>query len=154
MKCKSCGTKLDKDEVVRVGLSNYCSFECSWDKKPTKKKTNAKKVASKPKIPSVSESVRDSVIARDNHRCRLCKGMDNLAVHHVYYKSEAKHEAWLNSPQNLITLCNQPCHLGTVHGNKKRFQPLCLGIIWLREVENDRYTGIYDLEKRLENAIR
>lgn len=154
MKCKSCGKKLDKDKVVHVGLSSYCSFECSWNKKPAKKKPKSKKVASdKGYVEPISEAVRNHVIRKDNYRCRLCKGKNNLAVHHVYYKSEAKKEPWLNQPQNLITLCNEPCHLGIVHGNKKKFQPLCLGIIWLREVENDRYTTIYKLEERLKNGI-
>lgn len=154
MKCKSCGNKLDKDKVVRVGLSNYCSFECSWNKKPAKKKSKPKKVASnKGHVEPISEAVRSLVMRRDSNRCRLCKGVDNLAVHHIYYKSEAKKEVWLNQPHNLITLCNQPCHLTIVHGNKKRFQRLCLGIVWLRETQNDRYTTIYQLEESLKNGI-
>lgn len=56
---------------------------------------------------------RESIRARDGHRCRLCRGNSgkrNLHVHHIDYNKQHCH------PDNLITLCGS-CHSKT-HTNR------------------------------------
>lgn len=77
--------------------------------------------------------LRDEVLERDNRRCRFCGGNRNLNAHHIDYRSQGGlHEAW-----NLIMLCDD-CHM-TVHSNKRRFQPLLRGYIWLVYVEGKQW---------------
>lgn len=161
VRCANCKEFIEKSDAIPSGISNFCSTACLFAKKNkrsigqgSKDSTKTKRVQSHRRLVSheLSDEVRRYVLQADNFRCRLCGRTNNLACHHVIYKSEKRNKQWQDEISNLITLCNSPCHLSIVHGNKKRFQPLCLGIIWLREVEGDRSTTIYDLEKRLEDV--
>lgn len=160
VRCANCKEFIEKSDAIPRGISNFCSMDCLFAK-TNKGKSGRRSVSSteNSKVQSVNrrlvsneltDEVRDHVLRNDNFRCRLCGGANNLVFHHVIYKSEKKNKLWQDTVSNGITLCNEPCHLGIVHKDKKRFQKLCLGIIWLREVEGDRYTSIYDLEKRLD----
>lgn len=149
VKCKGCKTYVEKDDAIYSNLSNFCSWDCVFNSSSKKPKKKPKNVASVEPVGLPSE-VREHVLRADGYKCRLCGNpSSNICFHHVIYKSEKKNKPWQDQTSNGITLCNQPCHLDIVHKNKKRFQPLCLGIIWLREVHGDKYTTIYDLEKQL-----
>ena len=148
VKCKGCKQYVERDSALRIGLSSYCDRDCLYSAQTKKPKQQSKKISTVNREP-LSEELRNYVLTKDCNRCRLCGKTNNLAVHHVIYKSDKKNKRWQDQASNLITLCNQPCHLDIVHKNKKKFQKLCLGIIWLREVEGDRYTTIYKLEERL-----
>ena len=55
--------------------------------------------------PQIKEEVRQSVLARDGHKCIECGSTEELNVHHVLpEKYGGKY-----SPENLITLC-RTCH--------------------------------------------
>ena len=151
VKCHACKEYVDTGSAFRRGLSSWCDYDCFIDSQNAALKKKYKKMASsKGHDTGVYEELRLKVLTSDNFRCRLCAKQNNLAVHHVIYKSDKKNKPWENTVSNLITLCNTPCHLSIVHKNKKRFQRLCLGIIWIREIEGDRSTTIYQLEKRLD----
>lgn len=147
-KCSHCKSYFDSDEMLVRGLSAFCSNEhylAQLNKAQTKK--------SKPKKHNIdiTDEQREAVLRLDGYRCRYCgKSSDNLAVHHIAYRSEAKHEPWLNEPVNLITLCNYPCHLDIIHGNKKLYQPLCRQIVYLRALKGDKTTTIAMLEKEID----
>lgn len=148
-RCKGCGEYVEKDRAVHIGLSRFCSRDCYF--RSISETQRPKKVAPKRTLPSVkdepSEEIRLKVLQRDRHRCRLCGRSQGLVPHHIYYRSEAKREPWLHSTHNLITLCNSPCHLSIIHGNKKKFKPILLGLVWLSEVEN-KYMTIEQFEKK------
>jgi 5-methylcytosine-specific restriction endonuclease McrA len=169
VKCANCKEYIEKSGAISRGISNFCSMDCVFAKankgKSSQRAGNSSKDKyTRPKLDSkvsngktkhrrlVSDELRQHVLEGDNYRCRLCGGNNNLALHHVIYKSNKKNKPWENQVSNLITLCNHPCHLSIVHGDKKRFQKLCLGIVWLREVEDDKHTTIYKLEERLRNV--
>jgi hypothetical protein len=162
VKCANCKEFIDKSDAIPRGISNFCSTACLFAKankskelKRTKPPTKVKDIQVNRRLVSdeLTDEVRQHVLEFDGFKCRLCgRSSSNLVFHHVIYKSDVRNKRWQDQISNGITLCNRPCHLSVVHGNKKRFQPLCLGIIWLREVERDRHTTIYDLEKRLQNV--
>lgn len=149
VKCKGCKEYVEQSGTFRVGLSSFCSRDCY--RRSLSKNEKNKKLAPRRQISSIknepSEETRLRVLQRDRYKCRLCGKNKGLVPHHVYYRSEAKKEPWLNSTHNLITLCNQPCHLSIIHGNKKKYKPILLGLIWLSEVE-DKYMTIKEFEKK------
>lgn len=59
------------------------------------------------------EKKRETIIARDNHMCVVCKRRNNLQVHHLTYKN-IYHE----QDRDLITLCRD-CH-ATYHEVERR----------------------------------
>lgn len=161
VKCANCKEYIEKSNAIPRGISNFCGMDCVFSK-ANKGKSGGGYAAKTPKRSKiqrdnlgyqrlVSDQLREIIFKKDNYSCRLCGQANNLAVHHIIYRSNIKNKPWENETSNLITLCNHPCHLSIVHGNKKRFQKLCLGVVWLREIEGDKYTTIYELEKRLEN---
>ena len=154
VKCGFCKEFIEKSSAFSAGLSYYCDSDhwaskafpqskCVGKKMPSKASVayRAKKQA-KPK----SGMDREEILHRDNYSCRRCGESADLAVHHVVYKSESANKEWQDEPSNLITLCNSTCHLKIVHGNKKKYQPLCLQIIWLTYVENNSIITIKDLD--------
>lgn len=145
MRCNFCKDYIDKTDAYNAGFSNYCSRDHFDQKRFQRPKPKIKKSSAKAK-PSKSVVPREEVFKRDNYRCRFCGGGENLAVHHIHYKSEAANKPWQDQPSNLLSLCNSTCHLKIVHGNKKKYQPLCLQIIWLTYVENNSKILIKDLE--------
>ena len=147
VRCKGCREYVEQDSTFRIGLSRFCSRDCYHRSLSESQKT--KKLATKRQISSVDgpdELTRQKVLQRDRYRCRLCGKANGLIAHHIYYKSEAKKEPWLNSTHNLITLCNHPCHLSIIHGDKKRYQKVLLGLVWLSEMES-KYMTIEQFEK-------
>jgi 5-methylcytosine-specific restriction endonuclease McrA len=85
-----------------------------------RKASNAGRSARADAIPP---KVRREVMQRDGS-CRLCGRRGDLHIHHIDYRSQGgSHE-----PHNLIALC--PKHHEVVHSDKKKFQPLCRGVIW------------------------
>lgn len=65
----------------------------------------------------------------------------NPNLHHVHYRSEGVD----HSPHNLVALCVE-CHNPIVHANKRKWQPICLAYIWLRDVEGRKLT-LREVEK-------
>jgi hypothetical protein len=55
------------------------------------------------------------VMQRDNNRCRFCKSRNNLAFHHIIFRSEGGDDI----SENGCTLC-QDCHRA-VHGTNGKF---------------------------------
>ena len=55
--------------------------------------------------------MRDFILDRDNHECRICGSSENLRVHHVIEKSADSTNKY--NPNNLMTLCLN-CH-GKAH---------------------------------------
>lgn len=147
-RCAYCREYFDQSTMIVSGLSAFCSNGHLL------KARNKSRPKPQPKQPNddfdgISPAMRLAAIEADGYRCRYCGNLShNLAVHHIYYRSEARNEPWLHQPHNLITLCNYPCHLDIVHGNKRLYQPLCLQIVWLRMIEGDVHTTIQMLERQ------
>lgn len=59
------------------------------------------------------KSKRDEILQRDTHRCVICKGTENLHVHHRQYhfnpKTNQFNMPWEYENRLLITLCEY-CH--------------------------------------------
>ena len=145
-RCSYCRDYFDGDSMISRGLSSFCS-NAHYTLYATKPKS--KNVAKKRN--PLTEERHSEVLALDHYRCRYCGSPSrDLAVHHITYRSEASNEPWLNQVHNLITLCNYPCHLDIVHGNKKLYQSLCRKIVWLRAMDNSDRTIIKSLEKDYE----
>ena len=146
-RCTFCRTYFDGPVTQRVGISSYCSDYClqASARKP-RKNSPPKRVRARS---GVTADVRKAVFAADGNSCRYCgQQTHDLSVHHVYYRSEANHQPWVHQRQNLLTLCTE-CH-NLVHSNKKRFQPLALGVVWLRETEGNEWCTIPMLERQLQ----
>lgn len=140
-KCAYCKEYFDKESMIQSGLSSFCSKEHML------KKMN-KNSRPKKKRSSLPSEVREEVLALDGYRCRFCGHNDRpLAVHHIMYRSEDSLR--VADIDNLITLCNQPCHLYHVHGNKKLYQDLCKQIILRRKSNGDKKSLIIMLELEL-----
>lgn len=88
------------------------------------------KKVSKKKIKVTNETYQ-KVFERDNGKCRLCGAINQLQLHHIFYRSERKD--LINEPNNCIMLCFK-CHK-KVHSNKHYWQPILLEKI--KEKEND-----------------
>lgn len=81
----------------------------------------------------VKQTVRKRVLDRDRRRCKWC-GTAWFEVHHINYLSQGgPNEDW-----NLICLCDR--HHSEVHSDKKKWQPVLRGIIWMRYVEGRSFT--------------
>lgn len=108
-----------------------------------RKMKKASKIASKTRIKPISKrrvfvSKKTYEIVIDRSRdyygvphCQLCGAVDNLELHHVYYRSERKD--LIDDPNNCLMLCHKDfsknkCHR-IVHSNKKKYQPLLLEIL-------------------------
>jgi len=55
---------------------------------------------------------KESILNRDNHKCRICGATTNLTVHHTQYhvtKDGQKLLPWMYEDRFLITLC-ETCH--------------------------------------------
>ena len=153
VRCGCCKKFVDRDTAFKCRVSYYCDRTC-YKKKVFEKKVSSSKTSPVKKLQplNVSNDVRAHVLARDGFKCRYCQNTSNLVLHHVVYRSEARNRQWCDEVSNLITLCNYPCHIDIVHGDKRRWQPLCLGIIWLREVCGDKTMTLRKLERKLHNG--
>lgn len=143
-KCTYCKEYFSKDDMLVVGVSSFCSQEHMLAN-GNKAKPN-KGLSPKPKRQQVANDVALKVLELDGYRCRYCgKQTEELILHHIVYRSEASSWDQLHGEDNLITLCNYPCHLFNIHGDKKKYQPLCFEIIKLR-LNGDKTTTIQELE--------
>lgn len=140
VRCKQCRSYISKVDGVQVGLSYVCKDgDCQSELfRSSTKPSAAKKRRKAPKAPSkrlrVPAETAEAVLTRDRNRCRLCGGTDALAIHHINYRSEYSNKEWENEEWNLITLCAVD-HIYTVHGDKRRWKPVCLAYTWLYYVE-------------------
>jgi len=50
------------------------------------------------------ENKKKQILARDHHRCTICRSNINLDVHHLYYIPGLK--AWEYEDEGLKTVCN------------------------------------------------
>ena len=130
LKCKSCKNWFDSSSVVRVGLSTYCSRDCQG------KDFFA---IQKRKVTSSAKHKKESSPASE-------------VVHHIHYRSEKEVGLRLHQKSNLISLHNRPCHLDVVHKDKKKYKPLLLGLVWLRECFGKNNLTADQLNERLENG--
>lgn len=150
---KNCKKYIEKDSAVRAGISYYCDSACMYSrptpkgKVSTAKRTTIRRRTTKKSGPTKQPGYPDSIFSRDGYSCRLCGRTQGLAVHHIFYRSDWSNKQFQEEFWNQLTLCNSPCHLDIVHGNKNKYQRLCLGVTWLREVEGINIT-IRELEKR------
>lgn len=150
--CSFCRGYIERDDAIRIGIVSFCSQECvaGYRTKGRSRKsvgaartTTKKRRSSKQQIP---KELRDNVIAADGGICRSCGSKYSLHCHHVIYRSQGgKHER-----HNLITLCHD-CH-ALVHSNKKIYQPILLGMIWLRDVMSDNSVTLQQAKERLYNG--
>lgn len=154
VRCHGCKEYIEKVEAIKSGLSYYCDNSCLYSRSNSKRQNSARATTAKRRQakPGLSRAATEAILSRDGYSCRYCGSSTNLAVHHIYYRSDFTNKKYENESWNLITLCNYPCHIDIVHGNKKRFQRLCLGVNWLRIVENISIT-IPKLEMRISEFI-
>lgn len=149
VRCKHCGEYIEKESAVRVGVSSFCSEEHRLAAMYERFNKNNQKTSRKREVSRVPAQTAERVRKADPYRCSLCGNTFGLALHHINYRSEQSNKPWMNEPWNLITLCNEPCHLVIVHGDKKKFKPLLLGLTWLREVYGDASMSVYQLQQKL-----
>lgn len=131
VKCKHCGEVIGRDSAFKSGLSYFCDSNHAWRHSLT---------ANTPKHREQDVDLREAVFAADGRRCRFCGTTRALHQHHVLYRSEGGPD----TKANLITLCQ--AHHEVVHSDKRRFQPLLLRLLELRETNNDKSTKVLDLE--------
>lgn len=132
---KTCRKYIEKSGASRSGLSYYCDSDCLSESQKKKSKTSPAKNRSSIKQAHYAVECSSIIRTKDEGRCRLCGKSTGLAVHHIYYRSDQTNKPWENEYWNQITLCNRPCHLEIVHGDKKKWTPILLGLTWVREVE-------------------
>lgn len=135
VRCLTCKNYVDKEDATKIGLSHVCSrcgILSTYNRNQPKKK--------KADIP---DALRSKILRLDKKKCRFCRSSSSLHLHHVIYRSEGG----LHQESNLLTLCLS-CH-DIVHSDKRRYQRLCLGVIWLRAF-GDRQITVPRLEKRLD----
>lgn len=63
--------------------------------------------------------VRNKILKRDDHKCRICGAKKELTVHHIYSISACLKQGNYNlikDKNNLVTLCEQ-CHIKAPNGN-------------------------------------
>ena len=124
--------KKDKSKEINIKHCNKtdCPYYEPKEKKQAKLRVNKPiKRVSKNRV-FVSDKTYNIVLEESKGKCALCDARDNLQYHHIYYRSERKD--LIDDPSNGIMLCHQDfsvnkCHR-VVHSNKKKYQPLLLGI--------------------------
>lgn len=65
------------------------------------------------------KKLREIILARDEHRCRLCGAEEYLHIHH------RDNDPTNDSPENLVTLCER-CHSRVHAHNGQEVCPPCL----------------------------
>lgn len=105
--------------------ANTC-FGCNYYRKKKSALNRLKTYNKKPKQKRVvvSKKTYEIVSSEQKGYCGLCGEQKPLQLHHILYRSEAKH--LIDEPSNCIMLC-LTCH-DQVHSSKKKYQPLLLDI--------------------------
>ena len=154
VRCKYCKTYIDKEGAVSAGISSFCSEEHYQNHvnkvyEPKVRPTTKAPARKKQRVPGVPPQVRENVLRKDGYACRYCgnRKIYDLALHHILYRSEVSNRPWQDREWNLITLCNHTCHLKIVHGNKRKYQRLLLGLTWLREIYGDASMNVKRFEE-------
>lgn len=130
-KCNVCNTYWAASTFYRPGI---CSLDCFIEKAKAKNRRRSERRTARYGTSSLTIATKRRVRNRDGNRCRWCSDPDELQVHHINYRSQGgPDEDW-----NLITLCGE-CHR-RAHGNKRVWQPVLRGVIWLHYVEGKRVT--------------
>lgn len=148
-RCAGCHEYKPQPEHRRFGPSRVCSDRCaelySNDLQPKRSLNTSGRRARGAGVAArrleTPTAVRDQVLARDRHRCRVCGG-EGHHVHHIRYRSEGVD----HQPHNLITLCWE--HHEVVHSNKKKWKPLLLAVIWFEYFER-RHLTVLQVERIL-----
>lgn len=122
----------------RATIEFSCCSNCSNKeyKKVAKMTTKTRiKPISKKRV-TVSDKTYNIVLDRCKDfngvpHCQFCGAIDNLQLHHIYYRSERKD--LIDDPNNCLMLCHRDfsinkCHR-VVHNNKKKYQPILLDIL-------------------------
>lgn len=81
----------------------------------------------------VIKETYDYVFNRDNGCCQLCNSTNNIALHHIIYRSHSK--SGINNVDNCIILCRE--HHDLVHSNSKKYKPILQEIIANKKRELD-----------------
>ena len=139
LKCASCGIYSDAGTSIRVGIQSYCSPACRFVKMKRRSRPR------RPRAVSTDQRTRKKVRARDGEACRFCWTRKDLHVHHIIYRSQGGSDEL----HNLITLCAE--HHAVVHSDKRRYMPLCLGVIWLTYMGKE--ISIPQLERSLRQPV-
>jgi hypothetical protein len=130
VRCSVCHQYFDRDEAFKIlPLSRLCSEDCYGaylDKRRDRQPKSAP--AARARKPSLPIRIRRLVRERDANVCRFC-GIRGQEVHHIQYRSSGGSD----EPSNLILLCNE--HHALVHSNKRRWQPVLFGVLWMGYVE-------------------
>lgn len=151
VKCTVCKEYVLREMAIRSGPVSFCSEACvtaAWTNRKvyngpsasTSETSTPRRIRSRS---GVSGEVRRATFEADGNKCRFCGSSQSaIECHHVLYRSEGGP----HTRDNLLSLCSR-CH-ARVHSDKKRYQQLALGVIWLREVEQNRWTTIRMLERQ------
>lgn len=151
-RCAGCRDFKPSIDRRRVGTVGVCSDECARTvlaKRPLGRgegKHLGRQVAGtgeasgrSPRGNPGSEiptAVREIVGERDRSSCRFCGRNRAGHLHHIRYRSEGVD----HSEHNLISLC-LICHY-TVHGDKRMWKPVLLGVIWRQYVHGEALTAL------------
>lgn len=109
----------DKKNIVLD--ANNC-FGCNYYRKKKGALNRLKTYNKKPKQKRVVVSKKTYEIVNNEARgcCQLCGLAKPLQLHHILYRSEAKH--LIDEPSNCIMIC-QDCH-ELCHKHKLQYQPI------------------------------
>lgn len=86
--------------------------------------TFAKEGTKKRKREKVSKDTYEKVLMACKGKCVLCGTTQNLVLHHILFRSEARDK--IDDFTNCVMLCNK--HHLQVHENKKFWQPILVEI--------------------------
>lgn|GEM_PF-3784464 len=89
-------------------MGKYISQVCGFSNLEEAKKEHEKLFSRERRKHGFDKKLRENILERDNHECKLCYSDNNLEIHHI--DGDRKN----NSEKNLITLC-QHCHLSRAH---------------------------------------
>lgn len=138
-RCLGCREYHRRPAYRYIGLGSVCSDECAHDV--------TRRAATRPpkKTPdTVPDAAVAAVRARDGDRCRYCGTTQGLHTHHIRYRSQGVD----HTPDNLVTLCHT--HHALVHGDKRRWQPVCLA--YIETVNGGRQRFLYEIDRDLTEA--
>lgn len=138
LRCTVCKGYFPRSSFYGAGC---CTEECFRELQEMGRRRRQRRSASTKKRwenhrkrSSISGDLKRRVRNRDGNCCRYCGSPRNLHVHHIEYLSQGG----ANRAINLITLCDE--HHAVIHSDKRRYQPLCRGYIWLLYVEGIKAT--------------